>query len=141
MDIKVLFHSKTGNTKKVAEAISKAVNVPAEIIPVKLPAEPIDLLFIGDGIYMSTIDKKTEEFIKTLNGNMVKYAAIFSTYGGQNKAADKMKELLSKQGIRVADESFSCRGKAWFILNRKHPSEAELNAAAEFAKRIVDTVK
>ncbi len=141
MKIKIIYHSRTGNTKKVAEAISEAINVIAEPIPEKGLDEPVDLLFIGNGIYMGKADMTIENFIKTLNRDMVKNAAVFGTFGGQNKAIEMMKELLEKQGIHVMDESFGCRGKAWLVLNRQHPDLQDLNNAKEFAKFVIGKIK
>ncbi|MHB1394576.1 MAG: flavodoxin family protein, partial [Clostridia bacterium] len=122
MNIKVMYHSKTGNTKKLAESMAGALGTSAEQISPNSLVEPIDMLFIGDGVYMGGPDSVTASFIKTLNGRLVKNAAVFGTFGGQKKAITIMKELLKKQGINVLDESFGCRGKSWAILNRKHPS-------------------
>lgn len=141
MNFKVVYHSKTGNTKKIAGSISKAAGTIAETIPEKIFIKPVDMLFIGDGIYAGKADIKTENFIKTLNGDIVKNAAVFGTYGGQNKAIIRMKELLKKQGINVMEETFGCKGKCWMFFNRKHPDAQELKAAHEFTKRILKKIK
>jgi flavodoxin len=136
MKVKVVYHSKTGNTKKVAEAIAKAVGTTAVQITDKINFDSADLLFIGDGVYGAKPNKITVEFIKTLSSDKVKNVAVFGTYGGQKKAIIGMKELLTNQGINVAEESFGCKGKSWAILNRKHPDVKDLEAAQQFAKRI-----
>lgn len=145
MNIKVMYHSKTGNTKKLAESMAGALGIAAEQISenslVEPVDEPIDMLFIGDGVYVGGPDKITASFIKTLNGSLVKNAAVFGTFGGQKKAITAMKELLKKQGINVLDESFGCRGKSWAILNRKHPSPEDLLAANEYVKRVSRDIK
>lgn len=138
MNVKVMYHSKTGNTKKLAEAMAEALGIAAEAIGenslVEPIDEPIDMLLIGDGVYAGGPDRITASFIKTLNGSLVKNAAVFGTFGGQRKAITIMKELLKKQGINAADESFGCRGKSWAIFNRKHPNGEDLQAAKAFAK-------
>lgn len=136
MKVKVMYHSKTGNTKIVAEAIAKAVHSTAVQITDKIVFDSADLLFIGDGVYGMKPNKITEEFIKSLDPNKVKNAAVFGTYGGQKKAIVVMKELLKKQGINVVEESFGCKGKSWFILNRNHPDMNDLDGAQQFAKRV-----
>ncbi len=140
MNVKVMYHSKTGNTKKLAESMAGALGIAAEeitenslVVPID---EPIDMLFIGDGVYAGRPDRVTASFIRTLNGSLVKNAAVFGTYGGQKKGITIMKELLRKQGINAVDESFGCRGKCWAIFNRKHPSEEDLQAAKTFAKEL-----
>ena len=73
--------------------------------------------------------------------NNVKFAVVFGTFGGMNKAISSMKDLLSKQGVNVIDKSFGCKGAAWLVLNRKHPNEEDLEAAKEFARSIVQEIK
>jgi flavodoxin len=141
MNIRVKYHSTTGNTKKVAEAISETAGVQAEQILENSTVEAVDLLFIGDGIYAGKTNINTVNFIKTLNSDKVKNAAVFGTYGGQEKAIVGMKELLKAQGINVMEESFGCRGKAWFFLNRKHPDSQELANAKKFADNILNKLK
>ena len=141
MKIKVMYHSSTGNTKKIAEAIAAAVNVSAEAITENAQlSEPIDLLFIGDGIYAGKMSKKTQAFIGTLTGESVKNAAVFGTYGGQKKVIATMTALLQEKGIRVCGESFACKGQAWLGGNRNHPNQADLDNAARFGTDIIQSV-
>jgi|SRR5271157_3188806 flavodoxin len=136
MNCKVLYHTTTGNTKKVAEAIAAAVGAVATPIKNSPAVDGTDLLFIGDGVYAGTVHRKTKKYIKSLKGSTIKKAAVFSTFGGQDNANAVLKQLLSDQGIPVAQECFSCRGKAWWIANRKHPTDLELSAAKEFAVKL-----
>ena len=142
MNIKVVYHSSTGNTKKIADAIADTLN--AKAISVSdlrnICSEPIDLLFIGDGIYAGKINKKTAEFIRELNVDNVKCAAVFATYGGQSKAVDEMKQLLLNKKIRIFPESFCCKGQSWIFMNRNHPNDIDVNMARKFAKKAVATI-
>ena len=141
MKIKVLYHSSTGNTRKVAEAISSALNVKAEMITASYKLlEPVDLLFIGDGIYAAKMSRKTKAFIGTLDSSLVKNAAVFGTCGGQDKVIGTMKGLLKDKGINVCDESFLCKGRAWFFVNRNHPDKADLEGAVRFGQDVVGAV-
>jgi len=142
MKIKVMYQSKGGNTKKVADAIAIAVGQVNEAIPPAYPLENVSLLFLGGGLYAGKLDPKLVEFIKTLNTSRVKNVALFSTTGGaQNDANDQMRKLLKAQGINVLDESYVCRGKFFIFFNRKRPNEADLKLAREFAQRAVLEVK
>ena len=136
MKIKVMYNSRSGNTKKVAEVIAKTVGTSAVRIADNNNFDSADILFIGDGIYGFRPDKSTEMFIKTLNSDKVKNAVVFGTYGGQTRAIYKMKELLKKQGINVYEESFGCKGK-FFIMHHKHPDVNDLKAAELFAKEVL----
>lgn len=141
MKVKVMYHSKGGNTKKVAEAIAQAVGQTAEAIPPAYPLESVNVLFLGAAIYAGKIDPKIREFIRTLNSSRVKNVALFSTSGGQDKALIEMKDLLKSQGINVLAETFLCKGEWFVFFNRKHPNSEDLKAAQEFAEKVVGQVK
>lgn len=141
MKIKVLYHSKTGNTKKIADAIADAVGAKSELINENTSIDNTDMLFIGDGIYGGKTNPQTDKFLRTLNSSKIKNVAVFGTYGGQTTAITKMKGLLNSQGISVIDETFGCKGKMFFIFNRKHPDAKDLGDAKTYAKRVLKSIK
>ncbi|MCX7747621.1 MAG: nitric oxide synthase [Clostridia bacterium] len=138
MKMKVLYHSKSGNTRKVAEAIAKEIGEREEAIPPAYPLENIGLLFIGGGIYAGKIDPKVKNFINILDSSRVKHAAVFGTSGGQDRGILEMKELLKQRGIEVLEESFVCKGKSFIFFNRKHPNAVDLQNAQNFARKAVE---
>jgi flavodoxin len=99
MKIAVRYQSRGGNTKAVAEAIAKASGVTAETIDTPI-SEPIDLLFIGGGIYAFRLDNDLERFIKTLDLEIIKSVVAFST-GGFMNIADKISLQIKSKGIPV----------------------------------------
>lgn len=136
-----MYYSRTGNTKKIAEAIASAVNVKAEAIDNKTTlSEPVDLLFIGGGIYWWNMDKTTKRFIETLDSSIVKNAVVFGTMGGLDKAIKDMINLLKEREISTKTESFSSKGKAWVFININHPNKNDIEAAKVFAKNIVKSL-
>ena len=138
MNIKVVYHSSSGNTKKVAQAIAAAAKVSAEeIVPGFNLSQPVDLLFVGDGIYAGKMNKRTKAFLDALDGSLVKNAAVFGTYGGQDKVIADITALLKGKGINVCAESFVCKGQAWLFANRKHPNEHDLDGATKFGNDII----
>lgn len=139
MNIQVVYHSKTGNTKKLAEIIAGTLQVKAVSIGNAAAAlsKPIDLLFIGDGVYFGKMHKETVAFLSQLSPATVKNAAVFSTYGGQDKVGADISNLMQEGGFTVVSKPFSCKGKAWGFLNRKHPSKLDLENASAYAKDVV----
>lgn len=140
MNIKVLYHSSTGNTKKLAETIADTLNISAEPIEKDMSAlsTPIDLLFIGDGIYFGKPNKNTTAFINQLNPKIVKNVAVFATYGGQTKIGSDIQKLLKDKGLQVLGKPFICKGQSWVFINRNHPNNTELKEVAKFAKKSVE---
>lgn len=140
MNIKVLYHSSTGNTKKLADAIANELEVNAEPIgeePI-LFSEPVDLLFIGDGVYFGKANKRTLSLINKLNPNTIKKVAVFATYGGQEKIGAELKKSLQDRGLSVIEEPFTCQGQSWLFLNRHHPNEQELKEVREYARKVFE---
>ena len=136
MNIKVIYHSMTGNSKKLALAIADELGVAAQAAKAanKVSLNDVDLLFIGDGIYAGKPSRAMLAFIEKLDAKMVKNAAVFATYGGQDKIGTDLIELLKNKGINIIGDAFTCKGEAWFIANRKHPNAGELQSVREFAK-------
>jgi flavodoxin len=99
MKIAVRYQSRGGNTKAVAEAIAKASGVTAETIDTPL-SEPVDLLFIGGGIYAFSLDKELKRFIETLDQKMVNSSIAFAT-GGFMNIAEKIGLQVKSKGIPV----------------------------------------
>ncbi len=139
----VLYYSRGGNTKKIAEAIAEELEdvLKSEQIPPAYPPENVALLFLGTGEYAGKPDPKMVEFIRTLNTDRVKNAAVFGTSaGGAGKAVEAVKALLKEKGINVVDESFSCKGK-FLLSNRKKPDDSDIKSAKEFAKKVYGSIK
>ena len=70
MKIAVRYYTKTGNTKRLAEAIGKAVG--AEAQPISVPiTEAVDILFLGNSYYAFTIDPEVRSFVLSLDKGKV----------------------------------------------------------------------
>ncbi|MBQ1505796.1 MAG: flavodoxin family protein [Erysipelotrichales bacterium] len=63
MKIAVRYYTKTGNTKRLAEALAKELGVKA--LPVTEPiTEPADILFLGNSYYAFSIDPEVRNFVR-----------------------------------------------------------------------------
>ncbi len=78
-----------------------------------------------------------QSFIDRLDPTKVRQAAVFATYGGQAQIGNEIKNLLQNKGIKVAAEPFTCKGKAWLILNPNRPNKADLAQISEYAQNTV----
>lgn len=142
----VLYYSKSGNTKKISDAIAEELEdvLKSEQIPPAYPPENVALLFLGTGEYAGKPDPKMVEFIRTLDTNRVKNAAVFGTSGGgipEGKAIATVKDLLKEKGINVIDESFVCKGKNFIFFNRSKPDDTDIKNAKEYARRVYNSIK
>ncbi len=135
MTIAVRYYTKTGNTKRLAEAVAEAVG--AEALPISTPiTEPVDILFLGNSYYAFTIDPEVRTFVSSLDRNKVKKIVNFGSAAMMNSTWKKIKALADKVGIPMDEREFHCKGEFKGIHKGK-PDETDLKAAAEFAKKIV----
>jgi flavodoxin len=134
MNIKVRYFSKSGNTKKVAEAISEELGVSAEPISKGISGDT-DILFLGGAVYWAGVDNELKKFILNLD-NSVKKVAIFSTASIVKSAYPEIKKLLEARNIKVFDAEFHCRGE-FLKLHKERPNAEDLKLAREFARKII----
>lgn len=138
MKTQVMYYSRSGNTKKVADAIAQALGQVSKSVPLDYPMEDVDILFLGAGAYANQVGKRMIEFISTLNSSQVKNVVLFGTNGGHENSLSYMRGLLWEQGIKVIEKTYSCKGKFFFFIHRKHPSDEDLRKAQEFAKALYE---
>ena len=137
----VVYASLTGNTRKVAQTIAGAVG--GTLVDVRkdpLPkVEPGDVIFVGDGVYGWRPSRAMRRALSSWALPKGVKAAVFGTYGGKPAQLGVLEKILREKGAEVVDR-FSCMGRDWFFLGligRGRPSEEDLRAAKEFARRVV----
>ena len=135
MKIAVRYYTKTGNTKRLAEAIGKAIGVEALPISASI-TEPVDILFLGNSYYAFSIDPEVRNFVKSLDKNKVGRIVNFGSAAMLNSTYKKVKAEADKIGIPVDEREFHCKGE-FKGLHKGKPDQADLKAAAVFAKKIV----
>ena len=135
MKIAVRYYTKTGNTKRLAEAIAKAVGV--EALPISAPVtEPVDILFLGNSYYAFTIDPEVRTFVSSLDKENVGRIVNFGSAAMMNSTWKKVKAEADKAGIKMDKREFHCRGE-FKGLHKGRPNADDLAAAAKFAKSII----
>ena len=135
MKVAVRYYTKTGNTKRLAEAVAKAVG--AEALPISTPVdEPADILFLGNSYYAFSIDPEVRSFIRSLDKNKVGRIVNFGSAAMLNSTYKKVKAEAEKVGIPVDEREFHCRGE-FKALHKGRPNEEDLRAAAAFAEKFV----
>lgn len=134
MKVAIRYFSRGGNTKKLADAIAKAVGVEAKTVSKPL-TEDVDILFLGSSVYAYGVDDAVKEFI---NGIDVKIGKVvnFSTAALIKSTYKQIAKLLAAKNIPLAKEEFACKG-SFAMMHRGKPDDADCKAAAEFAKKIV----
>ncbi len=135
MTVAVRYYTKTGNTKKLAEAVAKEVG--AEALPISVPVtEPVDILFLGNSYYAFTIDPEVRCFVRSLDKDKVGRIVNFGSAAMLNSTYRKVKAEASKVGIAMDEREFHCKGE-FKGIHRGKPDENDLKAVAEFARTII----
>ena len=135
MTVAVRYYTKTGNTKRLAEAVAQAVG--AEALPISVPVtERADILFLGNSYYAFTIDPEVRNFIRSLDPSKVGRIVNFGSAAMLNSTYKKVKAEADKAGIPMDVREFHCRGEFKGVHKGK-PDAEDLKAAAAFAAGIV----
>lgn len=131
MKYAVRYYTKTGNTKRLAEAMAKELGV--EALPLTSPVtEPVDILFLGNSYYAFTIDPEVRTFIASLPKDKVGKIVNFGSAALLNSTYKKVKAEADKAGIPMDEKEFHCKGE-FKMLHKGKPDNEDLRAAAEFA--------
>ncbi len=134
MKIAVRYYTKTGNTKRLAEAIAEALGV--EALPISTPVtEPVDVLFLGNSYYAFSIDPEVRSFVRSPSGDRVGRIVNFGSAAMLNSTYKKVKAEAEKVGVPMDEREFHCRGE-FKGLHKGRPNEEDLKAAAAFARKI-----
>lgn len=163
----VLYSTRTGNTKKVAEAITSVLPMGTPCVSVKeIPADiaSYDCVFLGFWVDRGSTDKDSQETLKVLHN---KHVAIFATLGADPKSehaaaslqagADflpagvdvpgkficqgavdpKLIEMMYKQFPAGHPHGKSPERDALHAEAAKHPDAADLEHAKDFAVSVM----
>ncbi|MBR3059034.1 MAG: flavodoxin [Oscillospiraceae bacterium] len=136
MKAAVRYYTKTGNTKRLAEAIGKALGV--EALPLSAPVdEPVDILFLGNSYYAFSIDPEVRDYIRALDKDKVGRIVNFGSAAMLNSTWKKVKAEADKAGIPMDEREFHCRGE-FKGLHKGRPNAMDLEAAAAFARSVIE---
>ncbi len=136
MKAAVRYYTKTGNTKRMAEAIGKALGV--EALPLSAPVdEPVDILFLGNSYYAFSIDPEVRDYIRALDKDKVGRIVNFGSAAMLNSTWKKVKAEADKAGIPMDEREFHCRGE-FKGLHKGRPNAMDLEAAAAFARSVIE---
>ena len=136
MKTAVRYYTKTGNTKKLAEAVAEAVG--AEALPISEPlTEYVDVLFLGNSYYAFSSDPEVRRFVQSLDREKVGMIVNFGSAAMLNSTYKKVKAEADRAGIPMCEKEFHCRGE-FKGIHKSRPDENDLKAAAEFARSIIE---
>ncbi len=131
MKAAVRYYTKTGNTKRLAEAVAGALGV--EALPISTPVtEPVDILFLGNSYYAFSIAPEVKDFIRGLEKAKVGKIVNFGSAAMLNSTYKKVKAEADRAGIPMDEREFHCKGE-FKGIHKGRPNDEDLKAAAKFA--------
>ncbi|MBN1896624.1 MAG: flavodoxin [Candidatus Aenigmarchaeota archaeon] len=133
----IVYCSKTGNTKKIAETMADETGTEAHNISDVRNVPKGTFLLTGSGVYGGNAGKGILNFIESLPKVKSGKAAVFETSGDGKKivAGEQMKWALEKKGYKVTG-SFVCSGTMFKIFRRGYPKPEHFEQAKKFAKSL-----
>lgn len=152
MNIVIIYDSKTGNTKKMAEAIAKGALTIAKNVEVKKIGEPFplsimaesDSVLFGSPVHYADISNEMKEFLEHVE-NYIKAgkrkinnipAAVFGSYGydGAWIMEEKLKARIELLGFKVYDDV------CVMIDNEIMYNKESLKECEEFGKQFAESI-
>ena len=92
MRFAVRYYTKTGNTRKLANAIADELGV--EALPITEPVtERADVLFLGNSYYAFNIDPEVRKFVASLDKDKVGKIVNFGSAAMLNSTWKKVKAV------------------------------------------------
>lgn len=133
MTYAVRYYTKTGNTKRLAEAIAKELGV--EALPIsEQVSEAVDYLFLGNSYYAFSIDPEVKAFVASLDREKVGKIVNFGSAAMLNSTYKKVKAVADKVGIPMDEKEFHCKGE-FKGIHKGRPNENDIADAVRFAKQ------
>ncbi len=133
MKTAVRYYTKTGNTKRLAEAMAKELGV--EALPISEPVnEAVDYLFLGNSYYAFNIDPEVKEFVASLDKNKIGKIVNFGSAAMLNSTYKKVKQVADKVGIPMDEKEFHCKGE-FKGIHKGRPDENDIADAVQFVKQ------
>ncbi len=133
MTYAVRYYTKTGNTKRLAEAMAKELGV--EALPISEGVkEPVDILFLGNSYYAFNIDPEVRQFVASLDKNKVGKIVNFGSAAMLNSTYKKVKAEADKVGIPMDEKEFHCKGE-FKGIHKGRPNQDDVAAAVQFVKQ------
>ena len=134
MTVAVRYYTRSGNTKKLSDAVAKTASVESKDITCPLDGK-VDILFLGCSYYAFDVDDAVKNFIIENKDKIGKIVCI-GTSAMMRSMKKPVKKVADTVGVAVADEEFHCRGE-FAKFHKGRPNEKDLADVSAFAKNIV----
>ncbi len=133
ISIRYYTKSKKGNTKKLADAVSKVLDMEALDVSVDLE-EKVDRLFLINAMYAANIDIEVADFL-TRNKDKIGEIVNMNTAATGASTIKAVKKVADALQIPVSEKEFHCAA-SWIFINKGLPTEEDFARAGAFEKEL-----
>lgn len=130
MKVEVRYYSRGGNTRRLAEAVAKALNVEALTVDAPMTGRA-DVVFLCASVYGGLPDKSVTTFVKQ-NARDIGRLVVLSTSASGKSTHGRLRAAAEDMGVSVSEAFFHCPG-AWTLFHRGRPNADDCRRAADFA--------
>jgi flavodoxin len=134
--VRIVYATKTKHSRKLAQAVGKALGTTPENVADNLTNVEADLLFIVGGIYGSQSLPELLSFVEDLDKEKIGQVALVTSCASGKQGQDSVRKILEEKGIPIVDE-YICLG-SFLIMKMGHPNQEETQKAVDFALRIAE---
>lgn len=139
MNSQLIYASKTGHSKKIANAIVGELGIQFNDVKEKPVLANVDLLFIVGGIYGRKSLPEMINYVNSLDREQVKKAVLITSCLSKKTGQDEIRKILREKGITVMGKEFICQGK-FLLFGMGHPNQRDIDDAILFAKNAAANV-
>ena len=119
----------------MVEAIKDIVGATPKTVAEPL-AEPVDVLFLGAGVFLGKVDGSVVRFINSLTLDKVKCVVCFGSCAIIKSPVPQMRKALEARGIRVSEQEFTCPG-AMGPVKAGHPNATDIENFKVFVRSVI----
>ena len=142
----VIYYSKTGNTKKIAEAIAEELKAELKSVDEPIEVGNYDLICVGTSVYAGCVCSKIKNFMNNLPNLEGKKTAGFCTMAliGAKSTLHFIKEKFQfKKAVFLGGFSSISQTGIFFGYGPRlwapgRPNERDVEGARSFARSLVD---
>jgi flavodoxin len=139
----IIYQSKTGNTRVIADTIASTLNADVLFIE-NVTTDDLkdrDLVGFGSGIYWTKIDKRIYDFTSFLSQECNVFIFITSGFGFPlmlNLYWYMIQRKIDRPGLNLIGK-WDCRGydkhplSKWMGISKEHPNNDDIEKAQQFA--------
>lgn len=150
----VVYASRKGNTKEIAESIARELQ--CDSIDLKkttieeINLEAVDNIFLGSGIYAEFLNGQIKKFLTSDNlrtaakkseKNIVFFVTWVGNPGSVEKAIEKSYDYMPEEGINIYTDHFRAYGTMFGLFKKGHPTDEEKKQACEWVREVLEKIE